>query len=137
MNALEAQIATLEREADSLRGELDALALEERAAGPRAPELTRVLDPLARLLVTADRLADAEAVARRALDLAPQDAVARAQAEVLLAEDRDIGRNVALKYLTAPSSDAAALARFVDEIRVVGSLEHPNSTAPARSKPSR
>jgi serine/threonine protein kinase len=46
--------------------------------------------------------------------------------EVVLAEDRDIGRHVALKYLTAPSNDAAALARFVDEIRVVGSLEHPN-----------
>jgi serine/threonine-protein kinase len=46
--------------------------------------------------------------------------------EVVLAEDRDIGRHVALKYLTAPSEDTAALARFVDEIRVVGSLEHPN-----------
>jgi serine/threonine protein kinase len=46
--------------------------------------------------------------------------------EVVLAEDRDIGRNVALKYLTASSNDGAALARFVDEIRVVGSLEHPN-----------
>jgi eukaryotic-like serine/threonine-protein kinase len=46
--------------------------------------------------------------------------------EVVLAEDRDIGRHVAVKYLTAPSDDAAALARFVDEIRVVGSLEHPN-----------
>jgi serine/threonine protein kinase len=46
--------------------------------------------------------------------------------EVVLAEDRDIGRNVALKYLTAPSNDGDALARFVDEIRVVGSLEHPN-----------
>jgi serine/threonine-protein kinase len=46
--------------------------------------------------------------------------------EVVLAEDRDIGRHVALKYLTAPSTDEAALARFVDEIRVVGSLEHPN-----------
>jgi serine/threonine protein kinase len=46
--------------------------------------------------------------------------------EVVLAEDRDIGRNVALKYLTAPANDKAALARFVDEIRVVGSLEHPN-----------
>jgi serine/threonine-protein kinase len=46
--------------------------------------------------------------------------------EVVLAEDRDIGRHVAMKYLTAPSHDDAALARFVDEIRVVGSLEHPN-----------
>jgi serine/threonine protein kinase len=45
--------------------------------------------------------------------------------EVVLAEDRDIGRDVALKYLNAPH-DAAALARFVDEIHIVGSLEHPN-----------
>ena len=45
--------------------------------------------------------------------------------EVVLAEDRDIGRNVALKYLNA-GNDASALARFVDEIRIVGSLEHPN-----------
>jgi len=45
--------------------------------------------------------------------------------EVVLAEDRDIGRDVALKYLTA-SHDASAVARFVDEVRIVGSLEHPN-----------
>ncbi len=45
--------------------------------------------------------------------------------EVVLAEDRDIGRDVALKYLNAPN-DPAAVARFVDEIHVVGSLEHPN-----------
>ena len=45
--------------------------------------------------------------------------------EVVLAEDRDIGRNVALKYLSS-GNDASALARFVDEIRIVGSLEHPN-----------
>ncbi|HEY1959350.1 MAG TPA: serine/threonine-protein kinase [Polyangiaceae bacterium] len=45
--------------------------------------------------------------------------------EVVLAEDRDIGRDVAMKYLTA-HQDPAAIARFVDEIRIVGSLEHPN-----------
>ena len=45
--------------------------------------------------------------------------------EVVLAEDRDIGRDVALKYLNA-QNDPAALARFVDEVRIVGSLEHPN-----------
>jgi serine/threonine protein kinase len=45
--------------------------------------------------------------------------------EVVLAEDRDIGRDVALKYLNAPH-DAASLARFVDEVHIVGSLEHPN-----------
>ena len=45
--------------------------------------------------------------------------------EVVLAEDRDIGRSVALKYLPLRRR-RSALARFVDEIRIVGSLEHPN-----------
>ena len=53
--------------------------------------------------------------------------------EVVLAEDRDIGRNVALKYLTAPSHDKAALARFVDEIRTVGLARAPEH----RSHPRR
>ena len=48
--------------------------------------------------------------------------------EVALAEDRDIGRVVALKRLHpgVASQSPYALARFVDEVRVVGSLEHPN-----------
>ena len=48
--------------------------------------------------------------------------------EVALAEDRDIGRMVALKRLHpgAASQSPGALARFVDEVRIVGSLEHPN-----------
>jgi len=45
--------------------------------------------------------------------------------EVALAEDQDIGRSVAVKYLHAPS-DGALVARFVEEIHTVGSLEHPN-----------
>jgi eukaryotic-like serine/threonine-protein kinase len=45
--------------------------------------------------------------------------------EVALAEDRDIGRKVALKRLHGPGS-ASSLARFVDEVRTVGQLEHPN-----------
>jgi serine/threonine-protein kinase len=45
--------------------------------------------------------------------------------EVVLAADSDIGRDVAVKYLLA-KNDQGSLARFVDEIRIVGSLEHPN-----------
>ena len=45
--------------------------------------------------------------------------------EVALAEDQDIGRSVAVKYLHAPT-DGALVARFVEEIHTVGSLEHPN-----------
>jgi serine/threonine-protein kinase len=51
--------------------------------------------------------------------------------EVALAQDRDIGRKVALKRLHSPhdrggTPSAASLARFVDEVRTVGQLEHPN-----------
>ncbi len=45
--------------------------------------------------------------------------------EVALAEDQDIGRSVAVKYLSAPQ-DGSLVARFVEEIHTVGSLEHPN-----------
>jgi serine/threonine-protein kinase len=45
--------------------------------------------------------------------------------EVALALDRDIGRKVALKRLRGGASEPA-LARFVDEVRTVGQLEHPN-----------
>jgi serine/threonine-protein kinase len=46
--------------------------------------------------------------------------------EVALVEDRDIGRSVAMKRLLPVSNGAGALARFVDEVRIVGKLEHPN-----------
>jgi serine/threonine-protein kinase len=47
--------------------------------------------------------------------------------EVSLAADADIGRTVAVKRLLDPTTQhPAVLARFVDEIRTVGSLEHPN-----------
>lgn len=44
--------------------------------------------------------------------------------EVALVEDRDIGRMVARKRLL-PGSCAESLLRFVDEVRVVGQLDHP------------
>ncbi len=45
--------------------------------------------------------------------------------EVVLARDHDIGRTVALKRML-PGKDMATVLRFVDEVRAVGSLEHPN-----------
>jgi serine/threonine-protein kinase len=46
--------------------------------------------------------------------------------EVLLVKDQDIARPVAIKRLLPEMNDPALLARFVDEIRTVGRLEHPN-----------
>ncbi len=47
-----------------------------------------------------------------------------AMGEVALVEDRDIGRKVARKRLL-PGSGAADVLRFVDEVRMVGKLDHP------------
>jgi serine/threonine-protein kinase len=45
--------------------------------------------------------------------------------EVLLAHDRRIGRDVALKRLHTPSPSEAELARFLREARIQARLEHP------------
>jgi len=44
---------------------------------------------------------------------------------VTLARDHDIGRQVAVKQIRREVSDRG-LARFVEEVRTIGSLEHPN-----------
>ena len=46
--------------------------------------------------------------------------------EVLRAHDNDIGRSVAVKRLRPELQNTEALARFVEEVRTVGQLEHPN-----------
>ena len=46
--------------------------------------------------------------------------------EVVAALDHDIGREVAIKRLRPEVQGRADVARFVDEIRIVGALEHPN-----------
>ncbi len=46
--------------------------------------------------------------------------------EVVLVRDHDIDRRVALKRLLPDMTHPTILARFVDEIRTVGRLEHPN-----------
>ena len=45
--------------------------------------------------------------------------------EVLLAQDHDIEREVALKRLPQ-NCDLGRVLRFVEEIRTIGRLEHPN-----------
>jgi serine/threonine-protein kinase len=46
--------------------------------------------------------------------------------EVLKARDNDIGRTVAVKRLLPGMRAPAVLVRFMDEIRTIGRLEHPN-----------
>ncbi len=45
---------------------------------------------------------------------------------VLSARDRDIGRRVAIKQLRPDRRSPAALLRFAEEVRTVGTLDHPN-----------
>ncbi len=46
--------------------------------------------------------------------------------EVIGARDNDIDRDVAVKRLRPQVSSPATLARFVEEVRTIGRLEHPN-----------
>ncbi|AKT43289.1 serine/threonine-protein kinase [Chondromyces crocatus] len=46
--------------------------------------------------------------------------------EVVLVHDNDIARKVAVKRLLSDDHSPSTLARFVDEIRTVGRLEHPS-----------
>jgi serine/threonine-protein kinase len=46
--------------------------------------------------------------------------------EVVLAVDHDIARKVALKRLLPEAEGDGAVARFADEVRALGALDHPN-----------
>jgi serine/threonine-protein kinase len=46
--------------------------------------------------------------------------------EVLGVRDNDIGREVALKRMRPGVKSASTVARFADEVRTIGALEHPN-----------
>jgi serine/threonine-protein kinase len=49
--------------------------------------------------------------------------------EVVLVEDQDIARKVAIKRLHPERrDDAESLRRFAEEVRIIGQLEHPNIT---------
>ena len=49
-----------------------------------------------------------------------------AAGDVLLAHDKDVRRKVAIKTLKKEIHDPKLIGRFVEEIRTVGELEHPN-----------
>lgn len=51
---------------------------------------------------------------------------AGAMGEVSLVRDNDIGRSVAVKQLVKHARESGDIARFIQEIRTVGQLEHPN-----------
>jgi len=51
---------------------------------------------------------------------------AGAMGEVTLVKDNDIGRTVAVKRCLSPSQSPDGIARFIEEIRTIGQLEHPN-----------
>ncbi|MEZ5397906.1 MAG: serine/threonine-protein kinase [Bryobacterales bacterium] len=46
--------------------------------------------------------------------------------EVYVADDRDIGRQVAIKRIRVDARSDAAVGRFVREVRTTGQLDHPN-----------
>jgi len=49
-----------------------------------------------------------------------------AMGEVNLADDHDIRRRVAIKRLHGDEDSAVSVARFAEEVRTIGGLEHPN-----------
>lgn len=51
---------------------------------------------------------------------------AGAMGEVHRAEDIDIGRDVAIKRMLPAATGTVELARFIDEVRICGGLDHPN-----------
>lgn len=46
--------------------------------------------------------------------------------EVMLVHDNDIARRVAMKRIKEEVRDSVQMARFVDEVKTVGKLDHPN-----------
>ena len=46
--------------------------------------------------------------------------------EVLLARDRDIGRDVAIKRMRSSNPSDETIARFLREARIQGRLDHPS-----------
>jgi serine/threonine-protein kinase len=48
--------------------------------------------------------------------------------EVVLVEDQDIERKVAIKRIHAEQRTTDSLQRFAEEVRIIGQLEHPNIT---------
>jgi serine/threonine-protein kinase len=103
----------------------------ETMAALEAPGAARVtLQPTSRLSTVLPEVrtdsGQLELVPRDAARYENQGLLGRGgMGEVKLAEDQDIGRKVAIKRMLGDASPHS-VARFVDEVRTVGRLEHPN-----------
>jgi eukaryotic-like serine/threonine-protein kinase len=119
------------------QGHLHALALAETHAAPN-PVTTGGIPappssaPLSSTRVTVLPRVESEGEAVRLVrdDRARYEPIRQlgvgGMGEVILVHDQDIARPVAIKRLLPELDDAATLVRFVDEIRTIGQLEHPN-----------
>jgi serine/threonine-protein kinase len=108
-----------------------ALGLDQTAVAPSASGGVFKPPPLATRTTVLPRVeGDGEAVQLALEERTRYEPVkllgAGGMGEVVLVQDQDIARRVAVKRLLPGMTHPSVLARFVDEIRTVGRLEHPN-----------
>ena len=99
-------------------------ALARSASATGAPTITLNTSVLPRVSMEGEAVVLSSSVGPRYATL--RELGKGGMGEVDLVEDRDIGRPVAMKRLLAGQAGPAAVARFVDEVRTIGRLEHPN-----------
>ena len=134
-------MTTLERQA-TLHAGID-LGLQAASDGSHSQSVVRIASPSMSLLGTTSEVASLRnttvlpsvdesggAVRIKPRSQARYQRIRRlgagAMGEVTLVQDNDIGRTVAIKQLLTPTQNADGIARFIDEIRTIGQLEHPN-----------
>ncbi|HEY5242774.1 MAG TPA: serine/threonine-protein kinase [Polyangiaceae bacterium] len=120
------EAATLVNQAGAFDATVDSAAVVALPLG--APVSVRATDARSTVLPRVERTGDGATLVSMAR---PRFETRRSLGqggigEVVAAMDQDIGREVAIKRLRGDVQGAAAVARFVDEIRTVGALEHPN-----------
>lgn len=123
MSSVEHQELGLEQTVAAAAETLDAAA----ATSAPALSLTRTSDTATTVLPDVEcRDGKMVLVPRDQLRYATERVIGEGGMGVVeLARDADIGRSVAIKRLRAQRSSPAALARFVDEVRTIGRLDHP------------
>jgi serine/threonine-protein kinase len=121
--------ATLVDSSGAFDATLDSAAVPPTSGtGPAAQSQRATLDPRTTVLPRVEWAGDRSVVVQTARPrFAQSGTLGRGGiGEVIAAVDQDIGREVAIKRLREDVAGPAAVARFVDEIRTVGALEHPN-----------
>ncbi|MBL9037274.1 MAG: serine/threonine protein kinase [Archangium sp.] len=103
-----------------------------RPSAPRSPSATQPMPatgaargttlPMVRWGASGAELQPNEAARYETLELLGEGGMG----EVVRARDNDIGREVAVKRLRADLQHPELFARFVEEVRTIGQLEHPN-----------